>query len=448
MAELQVESTAVTPASRVVSMLAYAAALGAWISLAGLPKQTHILIGWLWLATIAWNIRAPIRTHLEFARDWGPALAVLMVYLYSRGLTDEIGIIGVHVTEPVEVDRWLFGGVLPTEYLQASLCGVPCERTMTPHWYDVALTTVYYSHFFVALGTAAVLWVRNRTAWLGFLQRYLTLNILGLVVYITYPMAPPWMAAQQGVISPDVARITGRGWYDLDAAGSFHHRFSAVGNPVAAMPSLHAAIALFVAVYGISRLRGRWRWLLLLYPLAMSFMLVYYAEHYVVDILAGCAATAMVFWGWALWDRRRARDETTGEPGRGYPEPVAVNRSRKARYARRRQRRMALVEHDLSDEQWSALVAAWGGCAYCGAGDRPLQRDCVQPISRGGRYTLDNIAPACASCNASKCNDEVTGWLRRKRLDERAFLERHVEIKAALARRFPAQPGKAELPDV
>ena len=60
-------------------------------------------------------------------------------------------------------------------------------------------------------------------------------------------------------------------------------------------------------------------------------------------------------------------------------------------------------------------------------------------LSRGGRYTLGNIAPACGSCNASKCNDEVTGWLRRKRLDERAFLLRHLEIKAALALRFPGE---------
>ena len=57
----------------------------------------------------------------------------------------------------------------------------------------------------------------------------------------------------------------------------------------------------------------------------------------------------------------------------------------------------------------------------------------------GRRYTLDNIAPACGSCNASKCNDEVTGWLRRKRLDERAFLVRHVEIRADLQRQFPAE---------
>jgi 5-methylcytosine-specific restriction endonuclease McrA len=101
---------------------------------------------------------------------------------------------------------------------------------------------------------------------------------------------------------------------------------------------------------------------------------------------------------------------------------------------------MARVEHDLSAEQWVALQEAWGGCAYCGAVDRPLQKDCVRALSRGGRYTLDNIAPACASCNASKCNDEVTGWLRRKKLDERAFLLRHHEISSALAVRFGDEP--------
>ena len=115
---------------------------------------------------------------------------------------------------------------------------------------------------------------------------------------------------------------------------------------------------------------------------------------------------------------------------------MAVARTRKARAARRRKRRMDSVDHDLTEEQWVAIQAAWGGCAYCGATGTALQRDCVLPLSRGGRYTLDNIAPACRSCNASKCNDEVTGWLRRKRLDEGAFLLRHLEITGTLARRF------------
>jgi 5-methylcytosine-specific restriction endonuclease McrA len=97
---------------------------------------------------------------------------------------------------------------------------------------------------------------------------------------------------------------------------------------------------------------------------------------------------------------------------------------------------MARVTHDLSDEQWLALTSAWGGCAYCGAAGRSVQRDCVQPISHGGRYTLGNVVPACASCNASKCNDEVTSWMRRKHFDERTFLLRQREIALVLAERF------------
>ena len=105
---------------------------------------------------------------------------------------------------------------------------------------------------------------------------------------------------------------------------------------------------------------------------------------------------------------------------------------------------MLSVDHDLSDAEWAALQAAWGGCAYCGATDGPLQRDCVLALSRGGRYTLDNIAPACGSCNASKCNEEVTSWLRRKRLDERAFLVRQFEIGSALRLRFGAPPAATD----
>lgn len=93
---------------------------------------------------------------------------------------------------------------------------------------------------------------------------------------------------------------------------------------------------------------------------------------------------------------------------------------------------MAAADNDLTAPQWISLLEAWGGCAYCCAEGPALQRDCIQPISRGGRYTLENVVPACASCNASKHNDEVTGWLRRKKLDERSFLIRHATILRSL----------------
>jgi hypothetical protein len=105
---------------------------------------------------------------------------------------------------------------------------------------------------------------------------------------------------------------------------------------------------------------------------------------------------------------------------------------------------MDSVEHDLSAAEWAALQAVWGGCAYCGATDKALQRDCVLALSRGGRYTLENIVPACGSCNASKCNEEVTSWLRRKRLDERAFLIRQLEVTNLLVLQLAAVPAAAE----
>jgi hypothetical protein len=101
------------------------------------------------------------------------------------------------------------------------------------------------------------------------------------------------------------------------------------------------------------------------------------------------------------------------------------------------------VEHDLTNEQMDRAPYAWGGCA-CGATDKPLQRDCVLPLSGDGRYTLENVVLAWSSCNTSKCNDEVTGWLRRKRLDERALLLRYVELRMALPLNVSAEPD-AEL---
>jgi 5-methylcytosine-specific restriction endonuclease McrA len=115
---------------------------------------------------------------------------------------------------------------------------------------------------------------------------------------------------------------------------------------------------------------------------------------------------------------------------------MAVSQTRRARASRERKRRMDAAENDLTALEWSEIRAAWGGCAYCGATGSALQKDCVLPLSRGGRYTVENIVPACRSCNASKSNDEVTGWLRRKRLDERAFLLRH---RAFLDGRLPAR---------
>jgi 5-methylcytosine-specific restriction endonuclease McrA len=123
----------------------------------------------------------------------------------------------------------------------------------------------------------------------------------------------------------------------------------------------------------------------------------------------------------------------THTDARDNPDVPTRRPTRAVRYARRRRKRIAAKVHDLTESQWDALKVAWGGCAYCGARGTPLQKDCVLPISRGGRYVMANVVPCCRSCNTSKCNTEVTSWMRRKKLDERKFLLRQAEINLTLA---------------
>lgn len=57
-------------------------------------------------------------------------------------------------------------------------------------------------------------------------------------------------------------------------------------------------------------------------------------------------------------------------------------------------------------------------CAYCG-GPGPLEREHVEPISRGGTDTPDNTVWACFPCNRDKGNRFLLEWVfglpRRKR---------------------------------
>ncbi len=293
-------------------MVGVLVALVVWTVVIGLPADPFLAFAWLWLVHAAWYVGAGWRRHVQFLRDWWPAFAVLVVYLYSRGLSDELIGMPVHWTMPIRVDEWLTANHgLPTALLQDRLCGPDCVRGVPPRWYDVVFTTVYFSHFVVGFVVAIVLYLRDdRVEWVRWMLRYLTINVAGLVVYVLYPMAPPWMASRDGYVAEHLPRLTGRGWEVL-GLDNVHTALARVGNPVAAMPSLHGGIAMLVALYVMSRWRSPWRAVVLLYPVLMGVALVYYAEHYVVDILAGwaLAITVTVAVGW--WERRRGAPATT-----------------------------------------------------------------------------------------------------------------------------------------
>jgi membrane-associated phospholipid phosphatase len=312
---------------RVIAMLIWAVAFAVGVYVVGLPTSDPVLpFGWLWLATIAWRSELPWRRHLAFLRDWAPVVLMLLLYNVSRGFAD--GLSAPHVTELIRADRAMFGrvtgGLVPTVWLQEHL-----YQPNVVQWWELVVSVVYFSHFLAVPAAAVVLWVSSRVQWARYMRRWMTLTLAGLVTYFVYPAAPPWWAAQpeHGALIGPVERISTNGWdaLGLHSAGNTLNALQvSASNPVAAMPSLHTAYAMMAVAFFLPVVRRRWWPLLLAYPLAMTFTLVYSGEHYVIDVLVGWAYVAGTFWLVGLAERWwRARRGPAPDPaGRGAPDPV------------------------------------------------------------------------------------------------------------------------------
>lgn len=288
---------------RQCAALLYALALVGVVVFTGVPtgRQTIavIILTGLSISRIGRGWRAFGQVYL----DWLPFTAVLIVYDRTRGVADAMGM-PLHEADVLGWEKALFGGHVPTVWLQ--------QHLYDPHhvfWYDALCTVTYTSHFVVTPVLGAILWMRNRKIWLQFISRVILLSVAGLATYVLFPEAPPWMAADNGLIGVPVHRLTARGWSWLHAETlrtTLDHAQRAGSNPVAAMPSLHVGFACLIAVFIGCKLRSRWRVLLALYPLAMGFALVYLGEHYVIDLIAGCLYAVAAHLALNRWERRRS----------------------------------------------------------------------------------------------------------------------------------------------
>ena len=212
-----------------------------------------------------------------------------------------------HVLPQVRIDEWLFGGTAPTVTLQHWL--------YTPgvaHPWDYAAFAVYMTHFIVPFIVAGVLWKYAHERFRRFAWLFVLLTFAALVTYAMYPAVPPWMASQNGYLPRPGRSSTRCG----PTCGSATDRASSPGrgtspNPVAAVPSFHAAYPMLLVLF-FWKSAGRWRWLLALYPMAMAMTLVYTGEHFVIDIILGWLYATVVFvvgnrWFDAYEERRAAR---------------------------------------------------------------------------------------------------------------------------------------------
>lgn len=284
---------------------AYGGVLVAVVSRYGVPTGRLSLAVIVVTGLLLSRIGRGWRQTAFVARDWLPFTAVLVAYDQTRGLADALGM-RLHEADVLHAERWLFGGVEPTAWLQHRF-----YRSSRVSWYDALATVVYTSHFLVTPLLAAVLWLRNRPEWLRFVTRVIVLSAAGLITYGLFPEAPPWFAARDRLSEP-VARLSARGWTWLhlgNVKNVLARAQDGGSNPVAAMPSLHTAFAVLVAIALVTRLRSKWRHVVVLYPVAMGLTLVYTGEHYVLDVLAGAGYALAVHVAVSRWEARRT---TTG----------------------------------------------------------------------------------------------------------------------------------------
>jgi len=249
---------------------------------------------------------------LRLGRDAGLFVLMWLAYDESRGLADRVGM-PIQVESVRDIDRFLFFGTDPTVWLQHRFF----EGPASVRWYDVVGSVVYFSHFIVPPVVIATLYVVNRRQWSRYIRRFATVLFVACTMFVLLPTAPPWMAAgginNLGLQLDALERLerpTGNGWRHVGLS-SFVRAWDTGrdwSNQVAAMPSLHAAFALFVVVFFFRWVTNWWlRAVMLVYPLAMAMALAYFGEHYVADALAGWAVVGASFLVWNRIERHRAQ---------------------------------------------------------------------------------------------------------------------------------------------
>lgn len=244
------------------------------------------------------------RPYVIAAGWWLLTLAVLPIYATLRGHADNLGA-PVHGSG---AERAIFG-TLPTLKLQEWIWGSGSE---TLEWGAVI---IHSSWFFVPLLAGALVTIARPRRVGSYVRWWIALEMLAVPLFALFPMRPPWME------SDDVTRIIA-----LRFGGEIQD-----SNPLAAMPSLHVAFPLLLALWFT-----RERWMapasaLFAYTALIAAEVVFSGEHYVVDVAGavalafGIAALARVDYR-AVWSRIAALAQRASAQGARTPQPLSSER--------------------------------------------------------------------------------------------------------------------------
>lgn len=284
---------------------AYVATLTAIVARDGVPMARDRLLMWIVLGLLAFSVTNVRGWARGVVVEWLPFALILWAYDLLRGLADGL-LFATHFRPQLEADQLLFAGTVPTVWLQEHLW----HGSWDLRWYDYAAWGVYVSYFLATYVLAGALWFFARARFRRYVATVSLLALMGFATYALFPAAPPWLASREGELewtTRTVGLVSRQ--VPIESFETLFERGSEYANPVAAVPSLHAAYTLLIALF-LWRSARRARPLLVAYPAAMAFALVYTAEHYVVDVLLGWLYAAAAVWVVHRladrWSRRRA----------------------------------------------------------------------------------------------------------------------------------------------
>ena len=151
-----------------------------------------------------------------------------------------------------------------------------------------AMNVFYFvAHFLITGVFFFWLYHRSRGDFRIWRDGFLLATLIAVVIHWRFPTAPPRIA-EQGTIVDTLNSLSG---IDIGRPGT-----SALSNPVAAIPSLHAGYAVGVGV-GLFRFARSWPWraIGLVYPALVILTIIVTGNHFVLDALAGIAVLAAGF---------------------------------------------------------------------------------------------------------------------------------------------------------
>ena len=212
--------------------------------------------------------RLPVR--LNAAREVAIIGVFIFFYFFVRGLMDSKASVAIaHARDLIRIEKKL--GIYHEVQIQGWALG--------QDWLVSLVNAGYiYGHWPVLISTLVWLLLRHREMFPVYRTALLVSGAIGLVVFVTFPMAPPRFLPDLGFV--DTVTLHTNSYRVLQPP--------AFTNQYAAIPSLHVGwnMLMGVAIFTLT-INRFWKVFAVVMPLFMYSATILTANHYILDGIVG-----------------------------------------------------------------------------------------------------------------------------------------------------------------